>query len=126
MTAGFLPGCYKNFPQETGESLPGYLLRLSHANGYDGIADLLRACAGARKAGAAKMVHALRLSENDLKKMSRVAVGDWVCARLPEGHEMGLIEEILPRESDIARWRGNIQEFPGKSGPGNKPGCSRI
>lgn len=76
MTAGFLPGCYKNFPQETGESLPGYLLRLSHSNGYDGIADLLRACTGARKAGAAQMVHALRLSENDLKTMSRVAVGD--------------------------------------------------
>ena len=37
---------------------------------------------------------------------SRVAVGDWVCARRPQGHEMGLIEEILPRESDIARWRG--------------------
>ena len=37
---------------------------------------------------------------------SRVAVGDWVCARRPAGHEMGLIEEILPRESDIARWRG--------------------
>ena len=38
---------------------------------------------------------------------SRVAVGDWVCARRPHGHEMGLIEEILPRESDIARWRGS-------------------
>ena len=38
-----------------------------------------------------------------------VAVGDWVCARLPEGHEMGLIEEILPRESDIARWRGKAR-----------------
>ena len=37
---------------------------------------------------------------------SRVAVGDWVCARRPHGHEMGLIEEILPRESDVARWRG--------------------
>lgn len=37
---------------------------------------------------------------------SRVAVGDWVCARVPEGHDMGLIEEILPRQSDIARWRG--------------------
>jgi len=37
---------------------------------------------------------------------SRVAVGDWVCARVPETHEMGLIEEVLPRESDIARWRG--------------------
>ncbi len=39
-------------------------------------------------------------------EFSRVAVGDWVCARLPHGHEMGRIEEILSRESDIARWRG--------------------
>ena len=46
---------------------------------------------------------ATRLTKGDF---SRVAVGDWVCARRPEGHEMGLIEEILPRESDIARWRG--------------------
>ena len=38
---------------------------------------------------------------------SRAAVGDWVCARRPHGHDMGLIEEILPRESDIARWRGS-------------------
>lgn len=37
---------------------------------------------------------------------SRVAVGDWVCVRSPHGHDMGLIESILPRESDIARWRG--------------------
>ena len=40
---------------------------------------------------------------------SRVAVGDWVCARRPLGHEMGLIEEILPRESDIARWKGGAR-----------------
>ncbi len=39
-------------------------------------------------------------------KDSRVAVGDWVLARVPAGHDMGLILEILPRESDIARWRG--------------------
>ncbi len=44
-----------------------------------------------------------RLTKGDF---SRVAVGDWVCARRPAGHQMGLIEEILPRESDIARWRG--------------------
>ncbi len=37
---------------------------------------------------------------------SRVAVGDWVLARVPAGHDMGLILQILPRESDIARWRG--------------------
>lgn len=40
---------------------------------------------------------------------ARVAVGDWVCARRPHGHDMGLIEEILPRESDIARWRGKAR-----------------
>lgn len=44
-----------------------------------------------------------RLTKGDF---SRAAVGDWVCARRPLGHEMGLIEEILPRESDIARWKG--------------------
>ena len=36
----------------------------------------------------------------------RAAVGDWVLARMPAGHDMGLILQILPRESDIARWRG--------------------
>ena len=46
---------------------------------------------------------ATRLTKGEF---SRAAVGDWVCARRPGGHEMGLIEEILPRESDIARWRG--------------------
>lgn len=46
---------------------------------------------------------AARLTKGDF---SRVAVGDWVCARRPHGHDMGLIEEILPRESDIARWKG--------------------
>lgn len=40
---------------------------------------------------------------------SRVAVGDWVLARLPAGHDMGLILQILPRESDIARWRGGAR-----------------
>lgn len=37
---------------------------------------------------------------------SRVAVGDWVAVRTPHGHDMGLIVSILPRTSDIARWRG--------------------
>lgn len=42
-------------------------------------------------------------------EFSRAAVGDWVCARRPDSHEMGLIEEILPRESDIARWKGGAR-----------------
>ena len=40
---------------------------------------------------------------------SRVAVGDWVVARRPAEHDMGLIEEILTRTSDIARWRGKAR-----------------
>lgn len=52
-----------------------------------------------------------RLTKDGLagRTTSRVAVGDWVCARLPHGHDMGLIEEVLPRESDIARWRGGAR-----------------
>ncbi len=46
---------------------------------------------------------AAQLTKSDF---SRVAVGDWVCVRSPHGHDMGLIERILPRESDIARWKG--------------------
>lgn len=46
---------------------------------------------------------AAQLTKSDF---SRVAVGDWVGVRMPHGHDMGLIETILPRQSDIARWRG--------------------
>lgn len=46
---------------------------------------------------------AARLTKGDFY---RVAVGDWVCVRSPQGHEMGVIEKILPRQSDIARWKG--------------------
>lgn len=34
------------------------------------------------------------------------AVGDWVCLRRPADHDMAVIEYVLPRESDIARWKG--------------------
>lgn len=40
---------------------------------------------------------------------SRVAVGDWVVLRVPEGHDKAQIEAILPRESDVARWRGGAR-----------------
>lgn len=61
--------------------------------------------------GTFRAEFATRLTKGGLsgEENSRVAVGDWVCARVPEGHDMGLIEEILPRESDIARWRGKAR-----------------
>ena len=33
-------------------------------------------------------------------------VGDWVAVALPPGHDMGVIEEVLPRRTSFARWRG--------------------
>lgn len=33
-------------------------------------------------------------------------VGDWVAVAVPEGHDMGVIEEVLPRRCAFARWRG--------------------
>ena len=35
------------------------------------------------------------------------AVGDWVVLRRPNRHDRGVIEFVLPRESDIARWKGS-------------------
>ena len=43
---------------------------------------------------------------SSLKTDERVAVGDWVVAWWPEDHDMGVCDAILPRTSDIARWRG--------------------
>ncbi len=61
--------------------------------------------------GVFRAEFATRLTKGGLSRQenSRVAVGDWVCARRPSGHDMGLIEEILPRESDIARWKGKAR-----------------
>ena len=53
--------------------------------------------------GAFRAEFAARLTKGDFNK---VAVGDWVCVRSPAGHDMGVIERILPRTSDIARWKG--------------------
>ena len=33
-------------------------------------------------------------------------VGDWVAVAAPPGHDMGVIEEVLPRRTSFARWRG--------------------
>lgn len=48
--------------------------------------------------------HAVALAKEDLVKP---AVGDWVCVRVPTSHSFGVISRVLPRESDIARWRGS-------------------
>ena len=53
--------------------------------------------------GVFRAEFATRLTKDD----GRVAVGDWVVARLPGGNDMGLVQTVLPRESDIARWRGS-------------------
>lgn len=53
--------------------------------------------------GLVRAEFAVRLSKD---KDSRAAVGDWVVLRMPHGHDMARIEHILPRESDVARWRG--------------------
>lgn len=34
------------------------------------------------------------------------AVGDWVAVRLAPGHDMGVIEHVLPRRTVFERWRG--------------------
>ena len=34
------------------------------------------------------------------------AVGDWVAVRLAPGHDMGVIEHVLPRRCAFERWRG--------------------
>ena len=41
--------------------------------------------------------------------LERPAVGDWVCVRVAADHDTGRVERVLPRESDIARWRGSAR-----------------
>ena len=41
--------------------------------------------------------------------LQRPAVGDWVCVRVTADHDTGRVERVLPREIDIARWRGSAR-----------------
>jgi hypothetical protein len=72
----YLPGCYRNLPCESGESLAGYLARLAEANGYPGIRALLRAAA--LPCSGPVRTHMLTLYQNraQLERLSRMAVGD--------------------------------------------------
>ena len=54
--------------------------------------------------GLYRAEHAERIYKGDLE---RPAVGDWVVLRRPEAHDVALIEEVLPREQALVRWRGS-------------------
>ena len=46
---------------------------------------------------------------SSLKTDVRAAVGDWVVCVIPAEHDCGLVQAVLPRTSDIARWRGSAR-----------------
>lgn len=59
------------------------------------------------KDGVARAEFSAQLTKGE--QNNKVAVGDWVCVRCPADHDMWLIQQILPRTSDIARWRGKAR-----------------
>jgi ribosome biogenesis GTPase len=80
---------------DAGEACLGCVVRLDR--GFPAVAvegDLIRA------------EHSVRLAKGD---ETRPAVGDWVAVRRPAGHDMGVIEGVLPRRSELARWRGGAR-----------------
>ncbi|WP_018077079.1 TniQ family protein [Thiobacillus denitrificans] len=88
MEPDWLPGCYRNLPCLPGEALPGYLLRLAEANGYESIAALLRA-AGINTRGLNMGYSSkLRTDAEALAILGRMAVGD-------PGHLSGHAAKVL-------------------------------
>jgi ribosome biogenesis GTPase len=77
---------------DAGEFSPGCVVRLDR--GFPAVVT---------RDGLLRAEHAQRLAKTDA---TRPAVGDWVVVRRPVGHDMGVIEEVLPRRSDLSRWRG--------------------
>lgn len=59
------------------------------------------------KDGVARAEFSAQLTKGE--QNNKVAVGDWMCVRCPVDHDMWLIQQILPRTSDIARWRGKAR-----------------
>lgn len=58
----------------------------------------------------ASLQHAKGAKKSDAAGASgKCAVGDWVVLRVPRGHDMGVIEAILPRRSEFSRWRGGVR-----------------
>lgn len=73
---GWLPGCYRNLPCRPDEALPGYLLRLAEANGYESIAALLRAAGINIRGLNTGYSSKLRTDAEALAALGRMAVGD--------------------------------------------------
>lgn len=72
-----LPGCYRNLAPCPGESLPGFLLRLSEANGYSSIGELLCVAKVATNSTLTYgQLFSLRSDENALQTLGRMATGD--------------------------------------------------
>ncbi|PKQ16392.1 MAG: ribosome small subunit-dependent GTPase A [Actinobacteria bacterium HGW-Actinobacteria-7] len=57
----------------------------------------------ATAAGLERAEPATHLVKTAGKSMSRAVVGDWVAIARPDGHDMPIIEAILPRHSSFAR-----------------------
>lgn len=76
MERDWLPGCYRNLPCRPGEALPGYLLRLAEANGYESIAALLRAAGTNIRGLNTGYTSKLRTDAEALAAIGRMAVGD--------------------------------------------------
>ena len=57
---------------------------------------------------AVRAEHAVSFAKQDKEKDGGLlpAVGDWVVLALPAGHDMGVIEQVLPRRTAFERWRG--------------------
>ena len=56
--------------------------------------------------GAVRAEHAIALVKGvDM----RSCLGDWAVLRLPQGHDKAVIERILPRASELARWDGRAR-----------------
>jgi len=87
----FIPGCYRNFPQEPEESLRGYLLRLSEANGYRNISALIQAATGWTYRSDSALLREFLTSETAVKAMGQMAVGDanhllrYLAVAIPDG-----------------------------------------
>jgi ribosome biogenesis GTPase len=57
----------------------------------------------AATASVLRAEHAVGLASKQARKP---AIGDWVVVRVPAAHDNAVIETVLPREADLARWRG--------------------